>query len=544
MSSFIGCQLWLSSVGIRMNVQRVAFIRLCYTGTMANAETAKMLRQAWDRVRLHADWEEPDREAYIDPSGTPEPYPSVYCLPHVRENLVSALSVVPLSLFFAKTRASLSQLSPLLLECIENMDAIDRFYEIFQEEQWIVHELLHISKIKPILAEAESAEISVREASDKIADIYDEDMIEFGITRLKSINSMSPDKERGPFCERTFLLWDARDLYLSENYRGSIHLLLACVDGAVNDFYETGEDKQGLWMRSPATMVPYDTYAGHKHGLVEVLKTAKQGVSELPVRTEKERYDAMRSGQISGNMFGGMFPERHLRRNGIEHGMLINYSNKIVAAKAWNLVFAMGDWMNSIHKAKIPLEPPKSFSKSMKDIMISIKSNEQYKELLESHVKQQLTPDHEDFSEHPLKKRTEHFLVCWKGKGSGVQCQKMWQFGTERTLPPWWNRGDDRCIRDHFEMHKIRGFQIDMIDHYSYQFADVRITCHYDGYIRGKKIDKDIKMILKWTWTDEDDNLPFESDNPEWYLMTWYPWLNVETVNEKPMFNHINISSV
>ena len=495
---------------------------------MIDSAIIELLKRAWDRVRLYADWEEPARDEYRDPSKAPEPYPSVYCMPHVRELLTQVLSAVPLSFCFSRTRASLPQLAQQSLQCIENTDAIDEFYEVFKEEQWIVHELLPISKIKPILEEIESGGISVRAASDKIADFYDEDMINFCITRLKSINSLLSDKERGPFCDRTLLLWDARDLYLSENYRGCIHLLLACADGAVNDFHETGENKQGLWMRSPDTMVAYDTYAGHKHGLGAVLKTAKQGISELPVISENERHDAMLSGQVSaGSMLGGMLLERHLRRNGIEHGMLINYGNKIVAAKALNLVFAIGDWMNAIHKAKIPDPSPKSFSESIEDMMSSIKSNEEYKKRLESHTKQELTPQDESFTEHPLHKRAEDFLSCWKGNGNGAQCQKMWQFGTERTLPSWWRRGDDLCVRAHFEWHKIRNFQINRIDHYSYEFADVHITCRFEGYIRSEKIDRDINMVLKWMLTDEDDNLPFQSDNPEWYLITWAPWLDV-----------------
>ena len=498
---------------------------------MISSDTAKMLKRAWGRILLYADWEEPPIEAYLDPSSAPAPYPSVYCMPHVLELLANVFSVVPLALCFSKSRASLPQLASQSLECIENMDAVDRFYEIFKNEQWIFHESLPIDKVRHILADADSGKISVREASDQMADIYNEEMIEWGISELKSINNLISEKENGPFLDRTFLLWDGRDMYLSENYRGCIHLLFACVDGAVNDFYIQGESKRGLWKRAPETVVPYDTYAGHKNGLIEVLKTAKQSVSKLPIRTVEERYEATLSGQTNGETWGGMFPERHLRRNGIEHGMLTNYNNKIIAAKAWNLVFAVGDWMRSVHKAREPIDTPKSFSESIQDTLSAVASNLKYKELSESHVKLVLTPDHADFTQHHLKKRTEHFLKCWKGKKSGVQCQEMWQFGTERTLPFWWDRANDRHIKDHFAMHRIRSFQIDRISHYSYEFADVHITCHFDGYIRGERINRDISMTLKWILTDEDDTLPFESDKPDWYLMTWDPWLSAKIVN-------------
>lgn len=494
---------------------------------MNSSDINKMLKRAADRILRHADWEEPPREAYLDPSTAPAPYPSVYCMPHVRQLLTDVFSIVPLALCFSNTRESLPQLASQSLKFIEHIDTVDRFYEIFQDEQWIFHESLQVHKIQFMLAQAEVGIISVREASSKMADIYDEEMIEWGISKLKSINNLMSEKENGPFLDRTFLLWDARDMYLSEHYRGCIHLLLACVDGAVNDFYLPGESKQGLWKRAPETVVSYDTYAGHKHGLMEVLKTAKSSVSKLPIRTVEERYEAMLSGQTNGDTWGGMFSERSLRRNGIEHGMLINYNNKIVAAKAWNLIFSVGDWMNSIHKAMKPVPTTKSLSELIKDT----ESNWKYKKLSEAHVKLELEPDHDEFAKHPLYTRTEDFLECWKGTKNGVKCRQMWQFGTERTLPFWWNRKNDRDIKDHFAMHKIRGFQIDRINHYSYEFADVHVTCHFDGYIRSERVDRDISMILKWILTDESDTLPFESDNPNWYLLTWDPWLNYEIGN-------------
>ena len=148
---------------------------------MISSDTAKMLKRAWGRILLYADWEEPPIEAYLDPSSAPAPYPSVYCMPHVLELLANVFSVVPLALCFSKSRASLPQLASQSLECIENMDAVDRFYEIFKNEQWIFHESLPIDKVRHILADADSGKISVREASDQMADIYNEEMIEWGI---------------------------------------------------------------------------------------------------------------------------------------------------------------------------------------------------------------------------------------------------------------------------------------------------------------------------------------------------------------------------
>ena len=496
---------------------------------MNYSETIEMMKRALGRIRQHADWQEPERAAYADPSASAVPYPSVYCMPHVRETLNEILAIAPLAFAFNKTRTSLPRLAEQSLQCLEALDAVDKFYDIFQDEQWVFHESIPTATVQSILSEVETGKISVREASNNIADIYDDGFLRCNITRLYSVNYPTQRNNDGPFCIRGKLLNEARELYSEERYSACVHLLLACADGAVNDFNDIGENKKGLWARAwDGTVTAYDAFVGHEHGLTSVLKTAAKKTTKLPIMTLEELKSTISDGYGVGNIYKGMLPERYLYRHGIEHGMLVNYDNKLVAAKAWNLIFAVGDWMNSVLKAKIPAEPDKSFADSVKDALTAVASNQEYKEKSEAHVNISLTPNSKDFDNHPLKKRAEHFLACWKGKNGNVQCREMWQFGTERTLPFWWKYGNDLCVKEHFEFHRISSFRIDEINHYSYEYADVHITCQFKGYIRSEEVNKDIKMTLKWTLTDEQDNLPFVSDNPEWYLMTWDPWLAVE----------------
>jgi hypothetical protein len=39
-----------------------------------------------------------------------------------------------------------------------------------------------------------------------------------------------------------------------------------------------------------------------------------------------------------------------LYRNGIVHGVLLNFNNAVVASKAWNRLFAVADWATSREK--------------------------------------------------------------------------------------------------------------------------------------------------------------------------------------------------
>ena len=50
---------------------------------------------------------------------------------------------------------------------------------------------------------------------------------------------------------------------------------------------------------------------------------------------------------------------QELYRNGIVHGMLTNFDNVIVATKAWNRLFAVGDWATR-RKEETKSEEPRS----------------------------------------------------------------------------------------------------------------------------------------------------------------------------------------
>ena len=39
-------------------------------------------------------------------------------------------------------------------------------------------------------------------------------------------------------------------------------------------------------------------------------------------------------------------------RNGIMHGMDLNYGNGLVAAKTWGILFAVGEWANDVQKER------------------------------------------------------------------------------------------------------------------------------------------------------------------------------------------------
>lgn len=91
------------------------------------------------------------------------------------------------------------------------------------------------------------------------------------------------------------------------------------VDGFVNDFNKS--QRRGLHARTSDEMATEDKVATLPVGLPSFQKTFNQSVQ---ARIDSEVRDVM--------------------RHGLMHGMLTNYDNKYIAAKAWCLLFAVCDW--------------------------------------------------------------------------------------------------------------------------------------------------------------------------------------------------------
>src|SRR5262249_15562979 len=111
----------------------------------------------------------------------------------------------------------------------------------------------------------------------------------------------------------------------------TVHVLLSVMDGFVNEFESV---RRGLHARETEDLNAWDSVVGHHMGLTSAHRTftkSKGATSEEPVC--------------------------ELYRNGIVHGMLLDYDNDVVATKAWNRLFAVMDWAKAREKEQEPAKP-------------------------------------------------------------------------------------------------------------------------------------------------------------------------------------------
>jgi len=184
----------------------------------------------------------------------------------------------------------------------------DRFNDHFVNFGWIAYESLNHEVMKAAVYMADSS--NIKDAENILVDFYTEEQITFLKTRLKSIPS---------FMIRMDLIDKVLIDYLEGRYYSVVLVLLSLTDAMVADL-----SNNGLYAES-SNVTSYNSISGHEKGL-EALKKI------LTKNRQKTNADPL------------YLPYRH----GILHGRDLGYDNKVLAAKCWGLLFAIGDWAHSL----------------------------------------------------------------------------------------------------------------------------------------------------------------------------------------------------
>ncbi|EHI43295.1 hypothetical protein OPAG_06570 [Rhodococcus opacus PD630] len=197
---------------------------------------------------------------------------------------------------------------------------VDTFYELLGPRNWVFTDDLSIDAVETII-DTPDAGIAER----RLIDYYKSDRrISFHLILLNKLPDMRP---RLPMLEKA--LAD----YHAGRYYSTVLVLLAVMDGFVNDT-DKQNGRKNLNSRDAADMVPWDSVAGHHLGLGHAHNTFNTGTYQTVTSETTE-----------------------LLRNGILHGMIVNFDNDVVATKAWNRLFAVVDWAKARQKQANPPKP-------------------------------------------------------------------------------------------------------------------------------------------------------------------------------------------
>ena len=256
---------------------------------------------------------------------------------------------------------------------------VDRFYDRLGPRNWIFHESLKISAIESILDETSNPE----EAEQRFIEIYrDEDYLAFWTRRLYSVDGL---RERASQIER------AREHYCADQFDSVALHLIAVMDGFVNDFEP--DRRHGLASRTPDSMVAWDSVVGHHLGLTNALKVYDKTIKK---RVDQDVYE--------------------LHRHGIVHGTITRFNNVVVATKAWNMLFAVVDWVTSTKKARQPEAPKPTLWAALRQMARTARMNRK----LEAWTPNRLSVSDAHFEDHEIYALTVEFLTAWRDRNFGA----------------------------------------------------------------------------------------------------------------------------
>jgi hypothetical protein len=399
-------------------------------------------------------------------SAKPGPYASAYDLPSVAELLEQIQGMKFLTrVIYRDQRKSVLELEAQVRGLA---DLIDRFYELLGPRHWIFHESLNVEKMKPLIA------LPAEEAEQGLIKLYqDPEWLRFMIIGLSRFPQMR---------SRMDLVDKARINYEAGRFYATALVLLTVMDGFVNDL-DTSR-RRGLHTRDAEELAAWDSIVGHHQGLTHAHKTFTKSTS----KTSDE-------------------PVYELHRHGIIHGMLVNYDNVIVATKAWNRLFAVGDWAASLEKQNVEPEPDPSW----REVFTKVAANERAKTALDAWRPSSVEADDPTFLDQDVCRRALAYLEAWIAKNYGKMASLISPQIAESTL-----KKTAGMVREAYSFHDLQEFKFERASFEAAALCEIDVSLTFDAEPQPAR--------MRWIRETADGSPATPDREGEWFLYLWSPW--------------------
>ena len=251
------------------------------------------------------------------------------------------------------------------------------------------------------------------------------------------------------------------------------------MDGFVNDL-DPGE-RRGLHARDTDELHAWDSVVGHHLGLAHAHASFS--------RTFKKRSDE---------------PITELYRNGIVHGMLTNYDNDVVAAKAWNRQFAVADWASSRQKRD---RPPKERA-SWREVLRTIARNEETRRAIDAWRPSSLADGGPGFDDDEVVAATRQYLDAWRRRNYGLMAGKLSPLVADTSAGRTAGQ-----VREAFGDRALADYRLEHVDHPAAAVGLVDAVLKVDG--------TETACQLRWIRTGADGLGAAPNEEATWRLITW-----------------------
>lgn len=374
------------------------------------------------------------------------------------------------------------QLDALEANARELASLPDRFNDSFATRGWIAYPELNKDLMDSAVTLAAAG--GVDQAEDALVDYYTVEQLRFHLLLMKGIPAFRPREE---------LALKALDDYRAERYHACVPIVLALLDGIVNDIAHHGFFAEGI------DLTAWDSVVGHPTGLPQLAKV-------LGTRRQKTTSERLQ------------IPYRH----GILHGIDLGYSNKVAAAKAWAALFSIREWALKAEKHELGEKLPQP-RVSWRELFRKIKETEALKREIEAWRPRSLVADTDfprsglaaDYKKGTPERALFDFLTAWKQRNYGAMAKAPPSFRDEgRTLNA--KAGE---MRRHYGGMGLANFGFEAIVD---EAAAVAVIGTRLLVITGEiSEDKLVEFRLVYE-TDQGDPLPRGRSGATWRLMNYF----------------------
>lgn len=342
----------------------------------------------------------------------------------------------------------------------------DRFNKQFSERGWVMFGDMNANVADQAAALAENGKPD--EAEQVLVDFWTTNIIRFHITRLKRIDA---------FCARWRLAVDAESLYGQGHYHACTLLVLSVLDGMVQ---ETSARYLGInqnFSAEKTILEAWDSIAGHSTGLSKLKQV-------MLAPRKKTNLDAI------------TIPYRH----GIVHGIDVSFNTKLVAAKAWAALFAVGEWAHLAQQGKLAEpepEEPKSTLQTLREAGEAIERTKQLKAAIQAFRPRTLweeglisvtgVPD--DYGPGTPERALVQFLAWWQNSNYGKMAGAITIIGNRPEHPA--------NLRAWFDGKTLQSFKITKIEDQAIARSVVSVRLNIRESRKEWTTDVNVAMIKK-----------------------------------------------
>jgi hypothetical protein len=376
------------------------------------------------------------------------------------------------------------QLDTLEAKARELASLPDRFNEAFGTRGWIAYPELNKELMDSVVALATAGELD--QAEDVLVEYYASEQLRFHLLLMKGVRAFRPREE---------LALKALDDYMAERYHACVPIVLALVDGIVNDIAHHGFFAEGI------DLTAWDSVVGHPTGLPQLAKVL--GARRQETTTEQLQ-----------------IPYRH----GILHGIDLGYANKVTAAKAWAALFAIREWALKAERRELGEKPPPP-RVGWRELFRKIQETEELKRELAAWRPRSLVADRDfprsgvasDYMEGTPERALCDFLDAWKRRNYGAMAKAQSSFRYEtRSLNA--KAGE---MRRHYENMELVSFEFHTIVD---EAAAVAVIATRLVIIAGESRDKksvDFRLVYG---SEQGDPFARGRGGATWRVMNYLVW--------------------